>query len=1219
MRATVRFGLAALCGLMSACSGAADDPSRPDGDAGADAGDVGGAPHRTCRPPLEVAQTEAFALRSSLYTIVVTGGTSDPRFELVQNESGAVLNERTGAYLAGPMDGTTDRVRVFDAGCRQELMVTLRVVEPLKVRPAFATAEPGSGWQFESRGGSGRIAFGLQVDESGATLTRDGRYTAGPMTGADRIEVTDLETGQVVEANVEVTGAASLEAKPSMVLVAVGQEVPLGFEGGSGFIELEDEARVFELIDGRRVAGRRVGRQTVQVLDAFTGGRTTLTVGVSESPRPPPLRTSDGLFSTTIAPLGDQDGDGFIDVAVAHPDADILAHDGGAVFVYQGGPDGPAAEPVEVIAGANRSDELGRALDVADFDGDGRLDLLIGAPRVDAAGADAGAVYVHLAKPDGWFSDEPDHVFSGVNSGDRFGWSVTACDFDGDGRVDVAAGAYDAEDRRRPDPAFNQGSVSVFRASPDGFDPLPAMTLWGDVPDGAGGWDGVRNMRLGADLASGDVDGDGACDLVASSTEWEQEPNSNNDGAVLVFRGRPASQSSDVVAPRPSIFWANLDPANRGAEFGRNLAVGDVDEDGRDDVLIGMPDSDHGSGDRHGALRLHLGRELPEMAAEITPAVPADWQIEHPDPFDEVGFSVALADADGDGRLDVISGDPQEELQGSGGSAGAIRMYSSGRFGIPEEAPFFEVSGLEGGDQLGAAAGSLGDVDGDGIADLLAFAHFSDGQGPDAGGLFYVSSSGGLRRLGLPGGPSGSQFGRRGAIVGDVSGDGLADLFVTAPAQPDVELGRNAGAAYLVRGLEDGTFETEPFRTLRAFRRHSGFDQLGFGADGIGDFDGDGIEDFAVVGRFEDLPGNLEQPLLPDPECTEARNNAGAVFVFLGGQSGTRATEPAFIYYGPLAGDGLREVQGRLDFNGDGRMDLVVGSRDWDANDRFNNGGFALVAGRRDPPGTATRVICQAEFTSYGAQSNDWLGWKVTGLGDLDGDGCDEAAASAPLVDGSVNNQGEIRVVFGWGGTGCPDAPRMVALRSGFRNAQGGRGLGGGTDVNGDGVPDLAVGLPFFSNGETVGAAGIVDGARLRDLPKEAPSSTPRTFHPFFSGADTFIVGTVPGEEFGMSVAVVDWADGTAGLAVGSPLGDLGGVVGSGGVRVFEYNAGAGSLSSTPWAVFGGSNDRPGSRAGGWVQSIRIGDRTYLGVGAEWASAGTIENGAFFPFDISRP
>jgi hypothetical protein len=70
---------------------------------------------------------------------------------------------------------------------------------------------------------------------------------------------------------------------------------------------------------------------------------------------------------------------------------------------------------------------------------------------------------------------------------------------------------------------------------------------------------------------------------------------------------------------------------------------------------------------------------------------------------------------------------------------------------------------------------------------------------------------------------------------------------------------------------------------------------------------------------------------------------------------------------------------------------------------------------------------------------------------------------------------------------------------------------------------------------------------------------------------------------------------------------------------VFEYNAGAGSLSSTPWAVFGGSNDRPGSRAGGWVQSIRVGDRTYLGVGAEWASAGTIENGAFFPFDISRP
>ena len=78
-----------------------------------------------------------------------------------------------------------------------------------------------------------------------------------------------------------------------------------------------------------------------------------------------------------------------------------------------------------------------------------------------------------------------------------------------------------------------------------------------------------------------------------------------------------------------------------------------------------------------------------------------------------------------------------------------------------------------------------------------------------------------------------------------------------------------------------------------------------------------------------------------------------------------------------------------------------------------------------------------------GQNAGDQLGRSVTGLGDLNGDGCDEVAFGSPFEDADgLNNQGVVRVLFGWGGLGCLASERMLKLTSGEVNSQTGFSLG---------------------------------------------------------------------------------------------------------------------------------------------------------------------------------
>ena len=130
------------------------------------------------------------------------------------------------------------------------------------------------------------------------------------------------------------------------------------------------------------------------------------------------------------------------------------------------------------------------------------------------------------------------------------------------------------------------------------------------VPDGEGGYAGLTNLRFGEQLQSGDVDGDGLCDIIGATYRWAAHPGSSNDGYVAVYRGKaPSADGPGGVEALPSRLIGAIDETNKKSQAARRLAVGDVNGDGKADIAFGQYNYDvpDASGSNQGVLRLFLG------------------------------------------------------------------------------------------------------------------------------------------------------------------------------------------------------------------------------------------------------------------------------------------------------------------------------------------------------------------------------------------------------------------------------------------------------------------------------------------------------------------------------------------------------------------------------------------------------------------------------------
>ena len=515
-------------------------------------------------------------------------------------------------------------------------------------------------------------------------------------------------------------------------------------------------------------------------------------------------------------------------------------------------------------------------------------------------------------------------------------WYVDA-DADGYGSTSTSTGctapagtvatAGDCDD---DDAATNPAGVEVCGDGADndcdGTD--NGCTLDGSVATGEADWTlhgEQSNDYLGAAAALGDVDGDGASDVMVGAYGWDSAGNgSRTDGRVYVSLAPldPAdtSATADVV----------LSSTQSTAAFGAALAIlGDSDGDGVGDYAVGAYRYD-GIGADAGAVFLYTSH--PSGAADDSDA---DTIVDGAAASDQAGSAVASAgDADGDGLADLLVGVPGYDAGATLG-VGAVGLHlgplPAGSVAVDAGATWFE--GAEAGEGAGSALAS-GDMDGDGIGDVVIAAWLSDATGTDAGSIYvyYGPPASGTVSVTaadilLTGSTAGDQFGRAVALA-DTDGDGTDDLVVGADGR-DNGAALNSGAAYV---FGSGTASGDASLAAAAFTGVTGNDYVGRSVAGAGDVDGDGADDLLLGAVGFD---------------SGASSGLGATYLGYGPFAGTTALA---VYdarlEGTTAGDAVGyAVAGGADTDADGFADVLLTSVATDTGTLSNNGALWLFCG----------------------------------------------------------------------------------------------------------------------------------------------------------------------------------------------------------------------------------------------------------------------------------
>jgi putative metal-binding protein/FG-GAP repeat protein len=442
--------------------------------------------------------------------------------------------------------------------------------------------------------------------------------------------------------------------------------------------------------------------------------------------------------------VGDISGDGIGDILIGAPQSDgpdNTRSNAGEVAVVLGATALTSTVPIKNAAhtffGATTSANLGSAVAVGDLDGDGVGDIIMGAGKADSPGTGgAGAVYVFYGgsrlsndKTTDLATIRADIILYGAEAGGRLGVNLAVGDFNGDGTQDLAIAA--PQEGRRFD-QNQSGVVYVFFGQPGlsrGLEVYPGISGIGAVIIGPG-----PSTFAGRALAAGDVNGDGIDDLLIGTTENASAARPDSGEVHVVFGGTS-------ITPGAVIHLA--DPAERGIAFlgpqggdgfGRGLGTGDINGDGVADILIGAPSSEFVRGVATGRAYAIFGRPFEAGTTIDLATESADVTVVGPQDGAELGASLCAGDMDNDGIDEWIIGAPGTDRAGETYRIPGRTVWSE--LGVSASL----TQGMRPGDRSGAVT-VMGDVDGDGIRDLVVSSPLFDGllsDTRDAGAVYVV-------------------------------------------------------------------------------------------------------------------------------------------------------------------------------------------------------------------------------------------------------------------------------------------------------------------------------------------------------------------------------------------------------------------------------------------------------------------------------------------------